>query len=156
MGVERAAGIRMLTLTLCALWSGGAVAASLHATVALAEMQGSGEEHGAISLSDHHGGARIRATLDGLPSGPYAVEVHEGTSCGISYESHPGPEGTSPLMPRPAGAAGPEIADAGVITVSPKGTARQTFDVHLLSNVDRFERHAIVLRGERLLCGVLD
>jgi hypothetical protein len=153
--IKLTATIGVLALAVAGLWSGVAVAASLVAVVAFAGMQGPGEEYGTISLSDHQGRARTRAVLHGLPGGRYAVTIHEGTSCEVSYESHSGPEGVSPLIPVPAGAAGVEAENVAEIVITPAGTTRETVNVPQISGVARFKGHAIIVRGERLLCGVL-
>jgi Cu/Zn superoxide dismutase len=152
----KAATMGSFFLVLGGLLSEAAVAASLHASIAFVDIQKPDEEHGTITLSDDRGGSRLRAELHGLPEGSYDVEVHEGTSCEVTFESHPGPEGVSPLMPQAAGAAGPKIADAGVIAVSAKGTAREAIYLPLLTGVARFRGHAVVLRGDGIFCGVLE
>lgn len=140
---------------------GAAWAASLQATVAFAGLQGPGEAYGTIRLFDYRGGIRIQAKLSGLPDGHYAIELHQGSSCDVSFESHPGPEGQSPLMPVPAGAAGGWLATpAGpetlaTIAIPASGIDREVINVPQVATVAPFKGRAILLRGERLLCGVL-
>jgi Cu/Zn superoxide dismutase len=137
----------------------------------MAGLQGAGEEYGTIQLFDHLGRTRIKVTLRGLPAGPYALELHEGSSCDVSFESHPGPEGASPLMPVPAGAAGGLLATAAgptrfaVLSIAADGADREMIDVPPVSDAAQFKGHAIIIRGpenndlgprgDRLLCGVL-
>jgi Cu/Zn superoxide dismutase len=140
---------------------GHASAASVRATVELAGMQGPGEEYGTITLSDYQGGLRIQPKLHGLPEGRYDVELHQGSSCEVTYESHPGPEGASPLMPVPAGGAGDWLPTAagktavGLIAVRPDGTAMDAINVPQVPNASQFKGRSVIIRGERLLCGVL-
>lgn len=165
---------RRLVWAACALlttsWPIYAAASSLRATVAFAGLQGPGEEYGTVGVSDFQGGIRIRPKLHGLPDRRYAVEIHEGSSCDATFESHPGPEGVSPLMPVRAGAAGNWLATpAGrtlaLITVGPDGTAHDPIDVPQVRDATQFRGRTIIIRGpeantvgiagDRLLCGAL-
>lgn len=149
-----------LCMTAGASWPNGASAASVQATVAFAGLQGPGEEYGAVRLSDDHGGLRILPKLRGLPEGRYTLELHQGSSCETTYESHGGPEGQSPLMPVAAGAADDLLrTTAGEalsnIVVGPNGKAETPVAVPSVANASQFKGRALIVRGERLLCGVL-
>lgn len=167
-------GSRRLVWAACALlttsWPTYVIASSVRATVAFAGLQGPGEGYGTVGVSDFRGGIRIRPKLHGLPDGRYAVEIHEGSSCDATFESHPGPEGVSPLMPVRAGAAGNWLAAPGgrtlaQITVGPDGTAHNPIDVPQVPDSTQFRGRTLIIRGpegnalgiagERLLCGVL-
>ena len=123
-----------------------------------AEFEGSGQRHGVVILSDHKRGSRLRFQLRGLPAGDYTVEIHEGGSCGISFEGWSGPEG-GVMRPVLAGEAGREIAvgpkPLAQLVVSKDGLGRGIVDIPELSGPETYKGRTMILRGERLLCGQL-
>jgi Cu-Zn family superoxide dismutase len=73
--------LAVLSSILLAASAPAALAATVHARMALATPTGPGIGIGTITLSDAPGGARISVHVDSLPSGEHGFHIHQNPSC---------------------------------------------------------------------------
>ncbi len=160
--------------------AGPALAASLHAQMALATASGPGGDVGFIDVADGPGGATFSLHLHGLPPGPHGFHLHENSSCAaaLSKEGAMTPAGAAGGHLDPAATGmhmGPNgaghLGDLPLIVVSTDGTVSGTVTGPRLKDVSTLKGRTLMIHaggdtysdtpprgggGARIACGVLD
>ena len=174
-------GVRLAALGSILLAAGApaALAATVHADIALTTPAGPGAPVGNISITDAPGGAKISVQLSGLPAGQHGFHVHQNPSCA------PGPING---VVGPAGGAGGHLdpdktgmhmgptgkghlGDLPFLTVAPDGTDNETLVAPRITDVNVLKGHSLMIHaggdnysdqpkplgggGARIACGVI-
>ena len=157
-----------------------ALAARVHADMALATATGPGAPIGRVSISDTPGGARIHVHLTGLPPGQHGFHVHVNASCDPGpINGVVGPAGGAGghFDPNHTGAhMGPNgmghMGDLPYLTVAADGTDTETLIAPHLTDVTVLAGHSLIIHaggdnysdqpkplgggGPRIACGLVN